>query len=546
MVFGSSYAAHNKALDECLHRLDAHGLTLNFDKCQFLQPKLEFFGLNFSKDGVRPDPKKVSALANAAMPTTVSEVRSFLGMANYSSQFIPNFATVTEPLRQLTHKGAPFVWNQEHDDAYTTLRKALTNSPVMSYFDVNKATELSVDASPVGLSAILAQRDSTSSPPQTVVRKATGVRKTTGEDALLTSVCTAIQTGQWSHPGLKQFKPIKDELSIDYTNNVVLRGTRIVLPSSLLHHVIQLAHEGHQGQARTKALMREHVWFPEMDKKVRAELEKCVACQATGQLSQPEPLRSTPLPNKAWDKLKIDFYGPLPTGQYILVVLDCYSRFPEVEVLSSISAKSVIPKLDAIFARHGVPSQVVSDNGPPFPGHEFNTYMTKMGIKHTTSTPLWPQGNAEVEAFMKPLGKAIRTANLEGRPWKQELSKYLLAYRSTPHSTTKVPPATLLYNREIRGKLPTFPDKSKVSIRKPSTMTRNKRKGARDMRTFDDVRKQVNYEWGTVSWCVNRKRINSQPISILRHTRLLPSMGQKWSRATASTPSREMYHSSRK
>ena len=372
------------------------------------------------------------------------------------------------------------------------------------------------------------------------------VRKATGEDALLTSVCTAIQTGQWSHPGLKQFKPIKDELSIDYTNNVVLRDTRIVLPSSLVHHVIQLAHEGHQGQARTKALMREHVWFPEMDKKVRAELEKCVACQATGQLSQPEPLRSTPLPNKAWDKLKIDFYGPLPTGQYILVVLDCYSRFPEVEVLSSISAKSVIPKLDAIFARHGVPSQVVSDNGPPFPGHEFNTYMTKIGIKHTTSTPLWPQGNAEVEAFMKPLGKAIRTANLEGRPWKQELSKFLLAYRSTPHSTKKVPPATLLYNREIRGKLPTFPDKSKVSIRKPSTMTRNKRKGARDMRTFDDVRKQVNYEWGTVSWCVNRKRINSQPISILRHTRLLPSKGQKWSRATASTPSREMYHSSRK
>jgi hypothetical protein len=71
-----------------------HGLTLNFDKCQFLQPKLEFFGLNFSADGVRPDPKKVYALATATMPTTVSEVRSLLGMANYSSQFIPNHGTI--------------------------------------------------------------------------------------------------------------------------------------------------------------------------------------------------------------------------------------------------------------------------------------------------------------------------------------------------------------------------------------------------------------------------------------------------------------------
>ena len=435
LVFGSSYEAHNKALDECLHRIDTHGLTLNFDKCQFLQPKLEFFGLHFSADGVRPDPKKVSALATAAMPTTVSEVRSLLGMANYSTQFIPNFATITEPLRQLTHKGTPFIWTQEQDHAYNTLRKALINSPVMSY-DVNKATEVTVDASPVGLSAILAQRDSPSSPPNIVAyasraltpterrysqtekealavvwgieyfhlylygatftlytdhkalevifgnpiskpparierwflrlqqykfrvvyksgstnpadylsrhppdskQKQTNiadkylhfvtytavlpaltlddVRKATSKDTLLSLVRTAIQTGQWSSSELKQFKPIKDELSIDYTNNVVLRGTRLVIPSSLVQpsmvqRVIQLAHEGHQGQARTKALIREHVWFPEMDKKVRAELEKCLACQATGQPSQPEPLRSTPLPNKAWDKLKIDFYGPL-------------------------------------------------------------------------------------------------------------------------------------------------------------------------------------------------------------------------------------------
>ena len=97
------------------------------------------------------------------------------------------------------------------------------------------------------------------------------------------------------------------------------------------------------------------------------------------------------------------------------MVVDCYSRFPEIEILTTISAQKVIPKLDSIFARHGIPSHLTSDNGPPFQSSEFGRYMTAMGITHTTSTPLWPQGNAEVEAFMKPLGKAIKTAHLERR-----------------------------------------------------------------------------------------------------------------------------------
>ena len=237
----------------------------------------------------------------------------------------------------------------------------------------------------------------------------------------------AIQTGQWSNNQLNRFKLIKDELTIDYDNNVLLRGTRC-----LTKRVIKIAHEGHQGQAKTKSLLREHVWFPDMDKAVKAELDQCLACQATAQPNPPEQLQSSPLPSCVWDKLKIDFYGPLPSGQYIFVIMDCYSRFPEVEILTSISANSVIPRLDSVFARHGVPSQIISDNGPPFRSHEFNKYMTTMGIKHTTSTPPWPQGNSEVEAFMKPLGKAIRTANLERRPWHQKLAKLLLAYTGCP------------------------------------------------------------------------------------------------------------------
>ena len=272
------------------------------------------------------------------------------------------------------------------------------------------------------------------------------------------------------------------------------RYSCVVLVSSYQHHYKNAPYrsptKGHQGQAKTKALLRGTVWFPGMDKQVRTELEHCLACQATAQPNHPEPIKTATMPNSPWDKVKIDFYGPLPTGQYILVVIDCYSRFHEIEILTTISAQKVIPKVDSIFARHGIPSHLTADNGPPFQSHEFGRYMTAMGITHTTSTPLWPQGNAEVEAFMKPLGKAIKTAHLERRPWQQELSRFLLTYCSTPHSTTKVPPAQLLYNREMRGKLPSLPRNHKVVNRHREAKSKLRIK-VKNMRINVELRSQA-------------------------------------------------------
>ena len=255
------------------------------------------------------------------------------------------------------------------------------------------------------------------------------ISKATAQDESLCALKNALSNrANWNDPKLKPFKQIKNEIAINHDHQVFLRGSRIIIPMSLQKQVIKIAHEGHQGIAKTKARLRETVWFPNLDKHVRSELEHCLACQATSQPNRPEPINVTPMPDSPWDKVKIDFYGPLPSGQYILVVIDCYSRFPEIEILTAISAQKVIPKLDCIFARHGIPSHLTSDNGPPFQSDEFRRYMSAMGISHTTSTPLWPQGNAEAEAFMKPLGKAIKTAHLENRPWQQELSKFLLNY----------------------------------------------------------------------------------------------------------------------
>ena len=111
----------------------------------------------FSAEGIKADPKKTDTIANCEAPKNVSEIRSFLGMAQYVARFIPDFASRTEPLRRLTRKDVPWEWTQQEQEAFDNSKEALTSTQVMAYFNPTKQTEVPVDASPVGVGAILAQ-----------------------------------------------------------------------------------------------------------------------------------------------------------------------------------------------------------------------------------------------------------------------------------------------------------------------------------------------------------------------------------------------------
>ena len=108
----------------------------------------------------------------------------------------------------------------------------------------------------------------------------------------------------------------------------------------------------------------------------------------------------------------------------------------------------VIAKLDAIFARHGIPVVIRSDNGSPFQSDDFARYCKALGIKHVPVIPVWPQANGEVVKFNQPLEKCTKTSVLEGKVWRQEINRFLLQYRMTPHCKTKEAPCELLLNRQ--------------------------------------------------------------------------------------------------
>ena len=148
---------------------------------------------------------------------------------------------------------------------------------------------------------------------------------------------------------LKLFSRVRDELTVSEDDGLILKGTRIVIPSELRQHALALAHEGHQGVVKTKQLLREKIWFPKIDQEVEKLLQGCLACQANGPNTKPDPLQMSPLPPTPWHTVHIDFCGPFPTGEYLLVVIDAYSRFPEVDIVHSTSAKGTISKLDRIL-----------------------------------------------------------------------------------------------------------------------------------------------------------------------------------------------------
>ena len=126
---------------------------------QFCKRDTRVFRSNFSKEGSKPDPKRVDALKNAPVPKNISEVLSLLGMANYSAKYIPNFATITAPLRNLTKKNTPFTWTDTHQNAFRQLTNALASAPCcLILTNRKKHWLLHVDASPVGVSAILSQK----------------------------------------------------------------------------------------------------------------------------------------------------------------------------------------------------------------------------------------------------------------------------------------------------------------------------------------------------------------------------------------------------
>ena len=277
------------------------------------------------------------------------------------------------------------------------------------------------------------------------------VKNATLEDPILQQVMRYHRDG-WpkkiANSELQQFLRRKEALSV--VNGCLLFSDRIVVPESLQKRVLKQFHTGHPGTSRMKALTRSYVYWPYMDSQIEELTRRCAGCaNASKQPRKTEPC-PWPHPTKPWSRLHVDFAGPID-GYQFLIVVDAYSKWPEVIPMTTTTARATVAKLRQVFCRFGAPHTLVSDNGRKFTSSEFAEFCQQNAIDHVRSPPFHPQSNGQAERFVDTFKRALLKMEGEGT-LAEIIDTFLITYRSTPNpqAPNGVSPAEALMQRKLR------------------------------------------------------------------------------------------------
>ncbi|UYV62758.1 K02A2.6-like [Cordylochernes scorpioides] len=244
-------------------------------------------------------------------------------------------------------------------------------------------------------------------------------------------------------PALRGYWQFQEDLT--YQNGLLLRGQRILIPKSLRKDILEKLHQGHFGINKCRSRAKESVWWLGISQEIERMVSSCTKCLKERKPKH-EPLMPSEFPIRPWQKVGMDLF--YLNGRWYLIVCDYYSRYPEISLLQNLTAQEVISRLKSIFARHGTPETVRSDNGPQFQkvlGSEFSKFSKEWSFKHITSSPKFPQSNGFIEAIIKNIKQSFKK--------EEDCYLTLQAYRTMPLESG-YSPAELLMGRRLRTSVP--------------------------------------------------------------------------------------------
>ena len=207
------------------------------------------------------------------------------------------------------------------------------------------------------------------------------LREATRRDVLLSKVVRYTKHG-WPTEVQNPLRPFwnrRDELTVE--DDCLLWGSRVVVPQKLRGKLLNELHRDHSGMSRMKAVARSYMWWPGLDGEIETLVRGCQPCQSVKNAPPAANLQPWTWPAKPWKRVHLDFAGPFE-GSMFLLAIDAHSKWPEIHIMPSTTVQKTLEVLRNMFARYGMPEQLVTDNGSQFTSTDFATFTKLNGIRH--------------------------------------------------------------------------------------------------------------------------------------------------------------------
>ena len=238
----------------------------------------------------------------------------------------------------------------------------------------------------------------------------------------------------------------RDEISC--YQGMLFKGDRIIVPHSLRPEIPHRIHEGHFGIDKCRARARGAVFWPSINGAIDEMISQRSTCQKHQRSNQREPLIPQQVPERPWATVAADIF--YYKGRDYLLVVDCYSKYPEVARLTSRNSEAVILAMKEMFAHQCIPERLIADN-MPFSSLKFKNFASEWEIEVVTSSPHYPKSNGLVERNVQTIKQLLKKADES----KQDAFLALLEFRNSPISGMEESTEELLMSKKLRTRLPT-------------------------------------------------------------------------------------------
>eukprot|EP00731_Ephydatia_muelleri_P037001 Em0374g4a len=444
LVADSSREEHMKTLAKVLSRLQQVGAKLKKEKCQFMMPSVEYLGFHISGEGIRPTQEKRQAIVNAPAPGDATQLKSFIGLVNYYSKFLPSLADTLAPLYKLLGKHQRWHWGKEQADAFQKAKSQLSSDILLVHFDPGRKLAISCDASPYGIGAVLSHvyEDGTDRPIAYASRSLApaeknysqiekeglavvwGVKKfhlfLYGREFIILSDHKPLQflfneqkpiptmaSGRIQRWALTlsaykyhmEYRAGKDQGNVDALSRLPVgeAPSEVPIPGDTVL-MLQMLSGGDSivtASAIRKwtntdpllSMVRRMVlqgWESQLDAEFKPYLQRRAPILKLLHEGHPGISRMKALARSVvwWPGLDAELEVEVKS----CTALDSHSKWVEAAVVSSPSSQQAMRILRHTFATHGLPDILVSDNGAAFTSAEFQLFVKANGFRHADSS----------------------------------------------------------------------------------------------------------------------------------------------------------------